>query len=177
MRRVANSHFEFAPPSGWVSLPAEELRSRGFDEGFRKPDDPQVRSSYFLLQIKRQKRMPDEALQRLARKAVRLDDVQDLAEYISQKKYAEKPELYCEALNTFFFVQEYPDHGGRSITVMAKRFSPYGYVLFHFYLRDELEADIALVKAVLESVRFDEGSELSPSPPSTAPSEGAASER
>jgi len=177
VHRVPNSHLEFALPEGWVSLSADELRARNFDAGFRKPDDPQVRSSYFLLQVKRQKQTPAETLQRLATKAVALTDVRDLAKYISDKKYAEKPELYSEPLNTFFFVQAYPDRGGTSITVMAKRFSQYGYVLFHFYLRDELVADIAMVNSVLGSARFDEGFELRPTTPSTAPSEGAAPKR
>ena len=93
----------------------------------------------------------------MATRAESLTDTNALVEYIAGNKYKAKPELYSAQQDVFFFIKEYPDGGKTSITVMAKRFYRDGYVVLHFYARDEIATDIAALNSVLTSLTFDEG--------------------
>ena len=156
MHRVPDAHLVFTPPAGWYPMLEESWRSRGFSAGFQKGRDPQIPSSYFLVQVKRQEKWPEKTLQFLAAKAAPLGSAEDLGAYISSGKYKSKPELYSAKHDMFLFVQEYQDGERQSITVMAKRFCQRHYVVFHFYLRDELEADVGVITSVLSSLCFDQ---------------------
>ncbi len=169
--RVPDAQFAFTPPEGWTEMPGP-LKSGGssFDAGFTMKVD--VAASYFLIQAKREMKISPERLRNLAQNNVQVDDLDELVDYISADKYKAKPEVYHRPTNTFLFIKEYRDGRGTSITVMAKEFCEYGNVLFHFYLRGELETDVATLKAVLESVEFDEGVGLeAPAPPAQPPSQ------
>lgn len=156
MIRVPDGQLVFAPPEGWSPMAETAWRGRGFSAGFQKGNDPKVPSSYFLVTVRRQKKWPETALQGLIDKAAVLADAQDLAGYVSSGKHKSRPELYSAKHKMFFFVQDYPDGTKQSTTVMAKRFCDQHYVVFHFYLRDSLEADVGVVSSVLASLAFDE---------------------
>ena len=167
--RVPDGQFSFAVPSGWTEMPGPlERRGTSFAAGFTSKED--MTSSYLLLQVKREDKISAERHGRLAASAVRIDDLEELVQYIRTEKYKEKPELYHRGTNTFLFVKEYRDGIDTSITVMAKEFCEYGNVLFHFYLRDELERDVTALKGVLESGKFDDGVGLdAPEAPASGP--------
>jgi len=162
MTRVPDGKFVFSMPSGWVSMPQEEYyTSRGFSAAFQKGEDSSPQSSYFLVQVKQQKKWSAKALQSLADKAAPLTSVQDLKDYISSEKHKAKPELYDSTHDVFVMIQEYPDPDGKRqpISVMVKRFLEKHYVVLHFYLRDSLEADVGVIADVLDSIKFDEDGE------------------
>lgn len=157
MTRVPDGKFVFALPTGWFRMPNEAwYTQRGFSAAFQKGEDPSIPSSYFLIQVKQQKKWSANALQALADKAVPLQDVHDLKDYISSGKHKTTPELYVATMNVFVIVQDYPDSHRQSSTVMVKRFCENHYVVIHFYLRDKLESDVGVIANVLSAITFDE---------------------
>lgn len=168
MTRVPDGMFVFSLPSGWFPMPKESYAPHGLSAAFQKGEDSAVPSSYFLVQVRQQKKWSAKALQSVTDKAAPLARLRDLTDYISSGKHKTKPELYNLAHDAFVMVQEYSDPDGKrqSITVMVKRFLKGHYVVLHFYLRDNLEADVGVVADVLKSIQFDEDKKIEQHPES-----------
>jgi len=157
MIRVPDAKCVFALSEGWSRMSDKsQYVSRGFSAAFQKGEDPAIPSSYFLFQVTQQKKWPAKNLQSLADKAVPLESIRDLTGYISTGKHKSKPELYNAQHDIYVIVQEYEDSGKQSTTVMIKRFLAEHYVVLHFYLRDNLEADVGVIADTLKSIKYDE---------------------
>jgi len=157
MIRVADGKFVLRLPEDWYQVTKEEnYRSRGFSAAFGKEKRPGIPFSYCLVQVTKQKKWPKMDMEVIVHNAVPLENVRDLAAYISSRKYKNDLDLYSAKLDMFFIIYDYAEGDRLCTTIMAKRFCDRHYVVFHFFLREDLQADVNDIAYMLRSVIFDE---------------------
>ena len=162
----SKGHFGFRVPAGWQRVP--EVRMQRFNNA-----SPKVRFDlgfqgsrpipYFLGQIRRVGRESSAKVSLYIAHATRVDDLHEIPERIRDGSYVNR-DLFYEKNGFFIWVIEY--RGRRpDLSIMAKKFCSYGYVMLHYYFNsdDPPEAVISGLKdwaEMIDTFTFDQGYEF-----------------
>ena len=155
-------HFRFRLGASWRKMSAEELGFFNaypdirFDAGFKKVGS----EPYFLVQIRRVGKERKERVNAYIGHARHTDSILDLALNVHQEPFTLK-DVFYESKQFFMWALQY-QQDDPAFSVMAKVFSSYGYVNFHFYFNSpkslvDLTKDLKDVRDVIDTFEFDEG--------------------
>ena len=153
--RNREGQFEFAVPEGWTEIPKAEVEKAGFLCGFEDQPGANSARSYVLVQIQRKKKPPEQDIQAYIASTPPLANITDMVQYIRDGRHLKRPEIYDRKHGIFFYIRDYKYQGKPSLSIMAKKFWVYGYVIFHFYLRHDLSEDIKDIKTIIDSFKID----------------------
>ena len=155
-------HFSFRVPNGWKEIAADELKEFNtlqpipFDLGFRKTKQ----YPYFLIQIRFNRRESKKNIDTYIGYATPVSDIVGIAKHIQDGSYI-KRDLYHVKKQFFIMILKY--EGAKPIlSIMAKKYSSYGYVIIHYYLTsnnslEKLINNLKILSEVLDSFEYDHG--------------------